>query len=62
MVIDEDGGIPFHIEWELLQFGDFLYDDTDFRKDGNPRCKAVPLYELKWCPIARKPKKPRKTS
>jgi hypothetical protein len=61
MVIDEDGDIPFCRHSELLQFENFLYDDADFRKDGKPRAKAVPLYEMKWFPIARKPKKPRKT-
>jgi hypothetical protein len=60
MVIDEDGNVPFDIEWELLQFGNFLYDDADLRKDGRPRASAIPKYEMKWCPIARKPRKLRK--
>ena len=55
MVIDEDGDIPIFIECELVQYEEFLYDEGDFRKDGKPLAKAVPLYELKWYPIARKP-------
>ncbi|HXE64487.1 MAG TPA: hypothetical protein VN519_13170 [Bryobacteraceae bacterium] len=55
MVIDEDGQIPPFIECELEQYGDFLYDEGDFRNDGKPLARAVPLYELKWYPIARKP-------
>jgi len=58
MVIDEDGEVAD--DWELLRHENLLYDEDDFRNDGNPRVKAVPLYELRWCPIARKPKKPRK--
>lgn len=54
MVIDEDGNIPDFIECELEQYEEFLYDEGDFRNDGKPRAKAVPLYELKWYPIARK--------
>ena len=54
-VIDEDGDIPGFIGCELEQYENFLYDEGDFRKDGKPRAKAVPLYELKWYPIARKP-------
>jgi hypothetical protein len=60
MVIDEDGEVPDHIECELFQHEGFLYDEYDMRNDGTPRAKAIPKYELKWCPIARKPKKPRK--
>ena len=55
MVIDEDGRIPWHIEAELEQHENFLYDESDFRKDGTPRARAVPLYEIKWFPIARPP-------
>jgi hypothetical protein len=55
MVIDEDGDIPDFIECEIERYEDFLYDEGVFRNDGKPRAKAVPLYELKWCPIARKP-------
>ena len=55
----DDGEIPFHLQWDLLPFENFLYDDTDFRKDRNPRTKAIPRYEMKWCPIAKKQKKPR---
>jgi hypothetical protein len=62
MVIDEDGQIPGYIEGELSQYGAFLYGEDDFRNDGKPRAKAVPVYQLKWCPIARKPTKPRKSS
>jgi hypothetical protein len=55
MVLDEGGHIPDFIKCELERYEDFLYDEGVFRNDGKPRAKADPLYELKWCPIARKP-------
>ncbi len=53
-IIDEDGRVLYD---ELEQYGNFLYDEDDFRLDGNPRAKAVPLYELRWCPVPPKTKK-----
>ena len=60
MVIDEDGEVPDWIEGETFQYENYLYDEYAMRNDGKPRAKAVPLYELKWCPIAKEPKKRQK--
>jgi len=57
-IIDEDGDVIY--DDELEQFENYLYDEDDFRLDGTPRAKAVPLYELRWCPVTRKTKKHRK--
>ena len=62
MVIDEDGDIPDEIEEDLVQRGNFLYELSAYRKNDRVPRGRRPSYELKWCPVARKPKKLRKTS
>ena len=60
MVIDEYGEIPDDIEEDLVQSGRFLFRSSAYRENNRVPRGAVAMYEMKWCPIAKQPKKPRK--
>jgi hypothetical protein len=62
MLIDEDGDIPPHIGWELIQHGDGLYEEKAIRRDATPRAGARPVYEMRWCPVPKTQKPKSKSS
>jgi hypothetical protein len=60
MIIDERGDIEDDEE-DFVRYGDFLYKVGEYRENDRIPRGTRASYELRWCPVARKPKKPRKT-
>ena len=59
-VTDEHGDIPEEIEEDLVQSGRFLFRSKLYRENNRVPRGATGMYELKWCPVAKKTKNPRK--
>ena len=62
MLIDQDGELANDeiIEEDFVLRGTFLHEITSYGKNGRKNVRATPSYELRWCPVARKPRGPRK--
>jgi hypothetical protein len=59
MVIDERGDMTDD-EDDFVRRGDFLYKVGEYRENDRIPRGVKATYELRWRPIAPKPKKPRK--